>query len=239
MLAHQPPASSWGRMEDPPSPETNAKLRPSSGSVFGSSEARTSVLAALEVAEEVRPGVGVLVAGRDDRPPRPRFLVDIPTRLVGLPPDLHQPHVLVPAAYPPDRIVRRQLVPDVEAVVRAEDPRCRLHDEDTLVFERGLNTKIPLPENAKPIHSSGEELLVTTRSIETRLIMVSDRGEVGEVGPEDAVDLLLPARRIIEIVEVALVQHSIGAFVLDQFEDRLGVRTHPLVADESDRDVGR
>ena len=69
--------------------------------------------------------------------------------------------------------------------------------------------------------------------------MVPDRGEIGEVRAKDGIDLPVPARGIIVVVEIPLMQHGIGAFVFDQPEGRLGVRTQPLVADESDREVDR
>jgi hypothetical protein len=74
--------------------------------------------------------------------------------------------------------------------------------------------------------------------------VVTHADEVGKVGAQHVVDLLNPSGRIVLVVEVALVHHSVGPFLLDQLEYRAW-RVRPvggfpsLVADERELDGSR
>ncbi len=64
--------------------------------------------------------------------------------------------------------------------------------------------------------------------------MVSDRGEVREVGSKNAVDRPEEPTRVLGIVKVALVQDDTGSFGFDQLEDASEIRAVPAIADEGD-----
>ncbi len=108
-------------------------------------------------------------------------------------------------------------------------------------MERRDLAQLAVPGDAEALRPLLHALLVAANALPLARVVVTDAHEVGEVGAQDVVDLLLPGRRVVQVVEVALVHDGVGALVLYQLEDRPGAvglagGLPALVADEGDDD---
>jgi hypothetical protein len=104
--------------------------------------------------------------------------------------------------------------------------------------EGRAHAEIAVPEHAEAVHAGLQDLLVAPGLVEHPLVVVARGREVREVRAEERVDLCLPGRGVVLVVEVAHVDHGVRALVADQLQHGLGVAAQPLVAEEGDRHVG-
>ena len=95
----------------------------------------------------------------------------------------------------------------------------------------GGDAEVAVPVDTEPVEARLQELLVAAGATEALLVVVPDRGEVGEVRPQDGVDLRFPGLRIVDVVEVSGVDDGVGALGKDELEDRDGAWLQALVAE--------
>ena len=193
----------------------------------------------LEVVQQMRARVAVLVGGRYDRAAFPTDLVGLPSDFVFLAPYLHRALVLVPGANAPDRVASSQLVAQVIDVFQVvwplrygSDPR--EDEEQAPEGACGLHAKVTAARGVgDPAEPLLQPVLIALGAVPA-VIVIAHRDENREIGAEDRGDHRVPGDRVVLVIQISEMEHEIGVLRLDHLQDGAGFLGQALVADEGD-----